>query len=70
MSILVTLTVGLVWWIAAWAFGIKAFDAFLLTVFMVVVAATARIYAPYLRQFLGKEDASPSQQGTGERAPG
>ena len=31
MTVLVTLTVGLVWWIAAWAFGIKAFDAFLLT---------------------------------------
>ena len=39
--VLVTLTVGLVWWIVAWAFGIKAFDAFLLTVVMVVIAAAA-----------------------------
>ena len=62
-----TLTVGLVWWIAAWALGIKAFDAFLLTVFMVVAAATARIYAPYIRQMLGKETASAAQMGTGER---
>ena len=62
-----TLTVGLVWWIAAWALGIKAFDAFLLTVFMVVAAATARIYAPYIRQMLGKETASVAQMGTGER---
>jgi hypothetical protein len=57
MALLVTLTVGLVWWIVAWAaLGIKAFDAFLLTVFMVVVAATARIYGPYLRRLLGKDD--------------
>ena len=62
-----TLTVGLVWWIAAWALGVKAFDAFLLTVFMVVAAATARIYAPYIRQMLGKETASAAQMGTGER---
>ena len=55
MAILVTLAVGLVWWIAAWALGVKAFDAFLLTVFMVVVAATAHIYAPYVRKMLGKE---------------
>jgi hypothetical protein len=67
VAIVVTLTVGLVWWIAAWALGIKAFDAFLLTVFMVVAAATARIYAPYIRQMLGKETASAPQMGTGER---
>ena len=68
MAVIVTLTVGLVWWITAWALGIKAFDAFMLTVFMVVVAATARIYAPYVRQLLGKESASPSEQGAAERA--
>ena len=32
VTVFVALVVGLVWWIAAWAFGIKAFDAFLLTV--------------------------------------
>ena len=31
MTVYVALVVGLVWWISAWAFGIKAFDAFLLT---------------------------------------
>ncbi len=67
MSVLVALTVGLVWWIAAWALGIKAFDAFLLTTFMVVVAATAHLYAPFVRQLLGREQASPSEQGAGER---
>ncbi len=58
MGLLVTFAVGLVWWIAAWALGIKAFDAFLLTVLMVVVAATARIYGPYVRKMLGRDDAS------------
>ena len=38
MAVLVALTVGLVWWITAWAFGIKAFDAFLLTAALVVGA--------------------------------
>ena len=39
MTVLIALLVGLVWWITAWAFGIKAFDAFLLTAAMVVGAA-------------------------------
>jgi hypothetical protein len=67
MAVLVTLTVGLVWWIAAWALGAKAFDAFLLTAFMVVVAATARIYAPFVRQLLGREDPAPSELGPADR---
>jgi hypothetical protein len=67
VAVLVTLTVGLVWWIAAWGLGVKAFDAFLLTTFMVVTAATARIYAPFVRQLLGKEQASTSEQGAAER---
>ena len=67
MALLVTLTVGLVWWIAAWSLGVKAFDAFLVTVLMVVIAATARIYAPFVRQLMGRESASPSEMGTTER---
>ena len=63
MGVLVTLTVGLVWWICAWAFGIKAFDAFLLTVAMVVVAATARLYMPFVNQLLGREQATPEELG-------
>ena len=48
----VALVVGLVWWIAAWAFGIKAFDAFLLTVALVVGAAAYMIVKPFLDQML------------------
>jgi hypothetical protein len=64
LAVLVTLTVGLVWWIAAWALGVKAFDAILLTMLMVVVAATARIYAPLVRKMLGKEKAPLTERSS------
>ena len=63
MAVLVTFTVGLVWWICAWAFGIKAFDAFLLTVFMTLVAATIVIVKPFLDQLLGRETAPLEERG-------
>jgi hypothetical protein len=43
MSVFVTFAVGLVFWIVAWAFGVKALDAFLFTAFITVVAAGIRI---------------------------
>jgi hypothetical protein len=65
MAILVALTVGLVWWISAWAFGIKAFDAFLLTAALVVGAAAFKLAKPFLDQVLGREVAEPQEQGAG-----
>jgi hypothetical protein len=65
--VLVALTVGLVFWIVAWAFGIKAFDAFLVTVALTLGAATARIAAPYVNQFLGREPAARTELGPLER---
>ena len=65
MAVLAALTVGLVWWITAWAFGIKAFDAFLLTAALVVSAAAFQIVKPYLDQMLGREIAEPEEQGAG-----
>ena len=59
MSVLVALTVGLVWWITAWAFGIKAFDAFLLTAAMVVVAAAAHMVKPFVDQVLRAPSRAP-----------
>jgi uncharacterized membrane protein len=59
----VTLVVGLVWWICAWAFGIKAFDAFLLTVLLVVGAAAYTMVRPFLDQLLGRESASIEEEG-------
>jgi len=65
MTIFVTLTVGLVWWIVAWAFGIKAFDAFLLTAAMVVGAAAVTLLKPFLNQLLGREAAPVEERGAG-----
>jgi hypothetical protein len=59
----VALVVGLVWWIAAWAFGIKAFDAFLLTAALVVGAAAYVIVKPFLDRLLGREVASIEEDG-------
>jgi uncharacterized membrane protein len=63
VTIFVTLTIGLVWWIVAWAFGIKAFDAFLLTAALVVGAAAYTIVKPFLDQLLGREAASVEEEG-------
>jgi hypothetical protein len=65
MAILVALLVGLVWWITAWAFGVKAFDAFLLTAALVVGAAAYEITKPFINQLLGREVAEPEEQGAG-----
>jgi hypothetical protein len=35
-------------WIVMWALGIKAIDAFMITVLLILVGATMRIIAPYL----------------------
>lgn len=46
MTVFVTLTVGLVVWIVAWAAGVKALDAFLFTSLITVLAAGVRIARP------------------------
>ena len=62
MIVYVTLVVGLVWWIAAWALGIKAFDAFLLTAAMVVGAAAYTIVRPFLDEMRGREVETTEQE--------
>ena len=57
MSVLVALMVGLVFWITAWAFGAKAFDAFLVTMLLVVTAAAVRAFAPLVKQLLRRNTA-------------
>ncbi len=54
MQVIVTLTAALVLWIVAWAFGIKAFDAFLAVLAIVLVSFTARLLSPFVRQQLGR----------------
>ena len=52
MTVLVAFTVGMVWFIVAWSLGVKAFDAFMLTAFITLVAATARIVTPTIQRIL------------------
>ena len=48
MGLLLTTTAGLAAWVVLWAIGVKSFDAFLVTLALVMVAATVRIVAPFL----------------------
>jgi hypothetical protein len=57
VGVLVALTVGLVFWIVAWAFGAKAFDAFLVTIFLVVAASAVRMISPAIKQLLRRDTA-------------
>jgi hypothetical protein len=48
MGVLLTLIAGLVVWVVLWALGTSGFDAFLITVLMLVIAAAGHIVAPHL----------------------
>ena len=48
MGVILASTFGLILWLVLWAIGVKAFDAFMLTVLIALVAATVRMIAPYL----------------------
>jgi hypothetical protein len=48
MGLYLTTIAGLVVWVVLWAIGVKSFDAFLITMLMVLIAATARVFAPFL----------------------
>jgi len=48
MGVILATTFGLILWLVLWATGTKAFDAFLLTILIALIAATLRMLAPYL----------------------
>ena len=48
MGLLLTLIAGLVVWIVGWAVGVKSFDAFLVTILLLVVAGAVRLALPFL----------------------
>lgn len=48
MGLLLTLIAGLSIWIVGWAVGIKSFDAFLVTIVLVLLAAAGRLLLPFL----------------------
>jgi hypothetical protein len=62
MAVLVALMVGLVFWITAWAFNVKAFDAFLVTVLLVVSAQAVSMLTPFVRRLLGREPEPPVER--------
>jgi hypothetical protein len=48
MGVLLTLITGLVVWVVLWAIGAKSFDAFMITVLMLVIAAAGYLLAQHL----------------------
>ena len=48
MGLLLTLIAGLVLWIVLWAIGVKGFDGFMITVVLVLLAASVRLVWGYL----------------------
>ena len=48
MFLTVAATAGFLVWIVLWSIGAKAFDAFLLTALIVVLAATVKMALPSL----------------------
>jgi hypothetical protein len=49
MGLLLTTSAGLVVWIVLWAIDVKSFDAFLITILIVLIAGTMRVVTPLVR---------------------
>jgi hypothetical protein len=56
MLLLLTTIAGLVIWIVLWAIGVKSFDAFLITLLLVLLAATWKLVTPSLPGARGPGD--------------
>jgi hypothetical protein len=56
MGLYLALIAGLIVWILGWALGIKSFDAFLITILIVIVAASGRILSIFLPGHRSGED--------------
>jgi len=48
MGLFLATVFGVLLWIVMWSLDVKAFDAFMITVLIVIVAVMARMLAPYL----------------------
>jgi hypothetical protein len=48
MGVLLTLIAGLVVWVVLWALGAGGFDAFMITVLMLVLAGAGHLLAPHM----------------------
>ena len=56
MGLYLSLIAGLVIWLIGWAIGIKSFDAFLITVLIVLVAASGRLLSIFLPSRQSSDD--------------
>ncbi len=48
MGLVLATTTALMIWIVLWAIGVKSFDAFLVAITIITLAATVRVVKPYL----------------------
>jgi hypothetical protein len=48
MGFVFTVTAGLIIWIVLWALGSKSIDAFMITLVVILLGATARMLVPFL----------------------
>jgi len=62
MIVLVTLTVGLVVWLVAWTFGIKALDAASIIAIFVFIAVAVQLAMPSIRKVIHGTPPSPGEQ--------
>jgi hypothetical protein len=61
MVILLSIVAGGVFWVVAWALGIKGFDAFLVFLLIVLLAATWELFKKYLPGYR----PDPDEPGSG-----
>ncbi len=65
MGLFLTTIFGCAIWIVLWSIGVKSIDAIMLTLLMILVAAAARIFGPYLPGNRGKgEEETPRPGGS------
>ncbi len=63
MVVLVALTIGLVWWVAAWSFDINSFDAFLGTVAVTMGAVTYVMIKPFVDRLMRRQPDAADDPG-------
>lgn len=59
MAVLVTFTVGVVFWVCGFALGMKSFDAFMVTILLVVGAITVQATRPLVDMLLNRTPERP-----------
>jgi hypothetical protein len=59
MLLVISTAVAMVLWIVLWALGAKSFDAFLVALLVMLLAATAHLLLPYLPGRRDAPDDSP-----------